>query len=139
MDDIIKANNRNLGRYDNVGFEHQNNDELFNELVVEEDDVDFESEEMQALHFTSNKALGRIDSSENMVETPPMESPVSDDGATEINGYKTAISEDAQATGETQNDTSHSPGQYEDQEIQETDLAAMRSNHKSLGLKSLSL
>lgn len=86
MDDIIKANNRNLGRYDNVDLEHQNNDELFNELVVEEDDVDFESEEMQALHFTSNKALGRIDSSEDMVETPPMESPDGNDGAAENNG-----------------------------------------------------
>lgn len=45
MDDIIKANNRNLGRYDNV-----NNDDLFLDLVIEEDDgFDFESEEMQAL------------------------------------------------------------------------------------------
>ena len=49
------------------------------------------------------------------------------------------ITEEVQAIEESHVDSSYSPGQYEDQDIQETDLAAMKSNHKSLGLKSLSL
>lgn len=73
MEDIIKANNKNLGRYDNIGFGREHNDELYNDLVVEEDDVDFESEEIQALQYTSNKALGRLDGNEDLNGTPKTE------------------------------------------------------------------